>query len=105
MPCSRRERADRVEHRRWAAGVDLGVGVGPNFGIEEVGHEAVVAGRAVVGGELGVLDQGGALGVVGVAEAEQGRGFGAEGVGEDRQRRRADASADEHRAGGPRAAG
>ena len=55
-----------------------------------------MAGRAVVGGDLGVVEQRRAARVLGVAEAEQRR-RAAELVLPDRQRRDPDAAADQQR--------
>ena len=91
------QRAHRLEHRRRAAGVDLGARVAAELGGQQVGDEAVVAGRAVVGRDAGAGDQRGALGVRRVAEAEQHERRGPERVAPDRQRRDPDAAADEDR--------
>ena len=56
---------------RRAAGVDVGARVGVELGGEQLGDEAVVAGRAVVGRHARSAQQRRALGVRGVAEAEQ----------------------------------
>src|SRR6478672_6020094 len=101
------ERPDGLEHRWRAAGVDRRVRVVVELGGEQVGDEpVVVAGAAVVGGHARVGEQRRALGVGGVAEAEQGRRREAAGqqlVLPDRERRGADSAAAQQRAAGGRA--
>ena len=83
---ARAQRAHGLEHRRRAAGEDLDVRRRAELGGEQVGDEAVVAGRAVVGGDAARRASSSAPGGVrGVAEAEQRERAVAELVLQDRR--------------------
>ena len=65
------QRPHRLEHRRRAAGVDRRTRVAAQLRRQQLGHQPAVPDRPVVGGHARAGQQRGALGVRGVAEAEQ----------------------------------
>src|ERR1019366_8863355 len=89
--------ADRFQHSRRAAGVDLDRGTAGQLCLQQVGHQALMAHAAVIGGQAGPAEQQRALGMRGVAESKQCSRVQSQLVLPDRQWRDPHPAADQQR--------